>query len=424
MPNWMKRLLLWVSLVVTSTLVCLIYKPVLAAELKFRPSLAISEEFTDNIFEDKNNKRTEFITRLQPGFSSHYQTPFWDWNMGYTLEYRRYERNNRSDTIIHNLDARGNIALVENFLFLDLSDTFRQVPVDVVRNNTATESSRSVNLTKQNNATISPYAIWRLKGDNTLKTGYRFTDISYSGSTGIDNQEHRVFADLNHAVTSKFSLSAGYAFTRLESRLTQFNRHDLLGSFRYEYADKSFIFAQIGNSWQQFDTGGDANYLLWNAGVTHDFRFAVATVETRVVPTVDPLSVSTKETSYSGRLEKTLERGMIELSTSYTEYEYLRINTGKRHSLRISATGRHKILQSLTASLTATGERFGGNSVSGNIVTDYPYRFTGVAGLSFAFKDDLTLGLTYTYINNLLNLDTTAGGNQINNAFVEVKKLF
>ena len=303
---------------------CLANKPALAADTEFRPSIAISEEFTDNLFELPNNKRTEFITRLQPGFTSRYQTPFWDWNLGYTLEYRRYERNNRSDTFIHNLNARGNIALVENFLFLDVSDTYRQVPVDVARNNTATENSRVANLTEQNNAAISPYMIWRLKGDNTLRTGYRYTDIRYSGSSGIDNQEHRAFADLTHALSAKFSLTAGYAFTRLESQTSNFNRHDLSGGFRYEYADKSFVFGQIGNSWQQFDRGGDANYLFWNAGVTHDFNFLVATAETRVVPTVDPLSVSTKETSYSGRLEKTLERGMISLSTSYTEYENTR----------------------------------------------------------------------------------------------------
>ncbi len=250
---------------------CLSNGPALAADIEFRPSVAISEEFTDNIDETVNNKRTEYITRFRPGFTSRYQTPLWNWDLGYTLEYRRYERNTSSDELIHNLDVRGNISLVENFLFLDFSDTYRQVPIDVARNNTATESSRSVNLTKQNTATISPYVIWRLKGDNTLRTGYRYTDIRYFGSTGIDNQEHRAFADLTHAVTSKFSVSAGYAFTRLESRPTSYNRHDLSGGFRYEYADRSFVFGQIGNSWQQFDRGGDTNYIFWNAGVTHDF---------------------------------------------------------------------------------------------------------------------------------------------------------
>jgi hypothetical protein len=420
MPGIMKRLSHWGHIVAVTTVLCLSNNPSLAADLEFKPSVAISEEFTDNIYEVPSNKRTEFITRLIPGFTSRYQTPFWDWNLGYTLEYRRYEQNTRSDSIIHNLNLRGNIALVENFMFLDLSDIYSQVPLDVARNNTATESSRFVNLTKQNTATMSPYVNLRLKGDNTLRTGYRYTDIRYWDSNGIDNQEHRGFAELTHAVTAKLSLSAGYAFTRLESQTSSFNRHDLSSGFRYEYAERSFVFGQIGNSWQQFDRSGDANYLFWNAGVTHDFNFVVATIETRVVPTVDPLSVSTKETRYSGRLERILQRGMIALSTSYTEYENTRTNlVPNRHTLTVSATGRYEVLQSLTVNLTATGDRFSRNTAS-----DYPYRFTGVAGLSYAFMDALTLAITYTYINNLRDPNAGAAAYQVNNAILELRKTF
>ena len=420
MPARMKRLSQSGLFVMVASLSCLAGNPSLAADFELKPSVAISEEVTDNIYELPINKRTEFITRLQPGFTSRYQTPFWNWNLDYTLEYRRYERDSRTDTIIHNLNVRGNIALVENFLFLDLSDTYSQVPLDIARNNTATESSRFVNLTKQNNAVISPYMVWRLKGDNTLKTGYRYNDIRYWDSTGIDYQEHRGFAELTHAVTAKLSLTAGYAFTRLESQTSNFNRHEPSIGFRYEYGERSFVFGRIGNSWQQFDTGGDADYLFWNAGVTHDFNYVVATLETRAMPSVDPLSVSTKETIYSGRLEKTLQRGVISLTTSYTEYENTRTNLiPNRHTVAISAAGRYEVLQSLTARLTATGERFSRNSAS-----DYPYRFTGVAGLSYAFKDALTLALTYTYINNLKDPNAGAPAYQVNNAIVELRKTF
>ena len=414
------RLLIRGGFLAVTVVACLSNGPALAANIEFRPSLAISEEFTDNVHETVNNQRTEYITRLRPGFTARYQAPLWNWDLGYTLEYRRYERNTSSDELIHNLDVRGNISLVENLLFLDFSDTYRQVPIDVARNNTATESSRSVNLTKQNMATISPYVIWRLKGDNTLRTGYRYIDTSYFDSAGIDTQEHRVYADLTHALSSKLNITGGYAFTRLESRPTRYNRHDLSTGFRYEYAERSFVFGQIGNSWQQFDRGGDESYIFWNAGVTHDFSFAVATAETRVIPSVDPLSVSTKETIYSGRLEKTLERGMIGLSTTYTEYENTRTSLiPDRHTLAVSATGRYELIQSLTASLTATGERF-----SRNTIYDYPYRFTGVAGLSYAFQNELILGLTYTYINNLRDPNAGAAAYQVNNALLELRKTF
>ncbi len=389
-----------------------------AADTSFKPFVAVSEEITDNVFEQAANKRSEYITRLRPGATLNYQTPFWSWDTAYTFEYRNYARGSKADEFTHDAALKGNIALIEKFFFLDLGDTYRRVTLDVSRN-AATESSLFLNQTDQNIATVSPYLVWRLRGDSTLKTGYRFTDTRYWDATGIEKQEHRAFADLTHQVTSRFSLTSGYAFTRLESRPARFNKHDLYGGFKYEYADKSSIYGQIGNSWQKFDAGADVTNLFWNAGITHDFRFAVATLETRVSTTEDPLAVSTQETSYSAKLEKTLQRGMIGLSSSYSEYVNTATSSMGHHKLALSAYGRYEIMQDLTANLSATGERF-----SRVTAVDYPYRFTGVAGLSYALKNDLTLGLTYTHVNNLLDLERNAGSYQVNKVVLEVKKAF
>lgn len=389
-----------------------------AADLSFKPSVRISEEVTDNIYEQSFAKRSEYITRLLPGATFHYTAPIWTWDAAYTFEYRTYAKNSRKDENNHNAAIKGNITLVENFLFLDLNDTYKRVTLDVSRT-AETESSLFLNQTDQNIASISPYLLWRLRGDNTLKTGYRFVDTRYWDSIGIEKQEHRGFADLTHDVTSRLSLSAGYAYTRLESLPNQYNKHDLYGGFKYEYADKSYVSGQVGNSWQQFDGGVDVNYLFWNAGITHDFRVAVATLETRVSTTEDPLAVSTKETSYSGKLEKNLQRGMIGVSASYSEYVDTLTNLMDRRRLGFLATGRYEVLQKLTANLTMIGERFSQNSAAG-----YPYRFTGVAGLNYALKNELTLGLTYTYVNHLMDLERTAGSYQINKAVVDLKKSF
>jgi hypothetical protein len=410
-------------LLISSTLLCS-SAPVSAADKSFKPSLSISEEVTDNIFEQSANKHTEYTTRIMPGAVFHYQSPFWTWDANYTFEYRNYARNSSSDNFLHDGAVKGSIALIQNFLFLDLSDTYHRVSLDVSRDLT-TESSLFLNQTDQNIAIVSPYMLWRLRGDNTLKTGYRFTDTRYWDSIGIDTQQHSGFADLTHEFSSKFSISSGYAFTRLESQPNQYNQHDIYGGFRYEYADKSFVYGKIGNTWQQFDSGPNVSYLFWNAGITHDFSSAVATVETTVSTSTDPLSVSTKQTSYSGKLEKNLQRGMIGLYASYSEYVDVLTDVTNHRTLRFSATGRHEILQDLTANLTATGERFSEITVPVVVTSaDYPYRFTGVAGLSYAFKDELTLSLTYTYVKYLLDLDTTAGSIQINKAVVEVRKAF
>jgi hypothetical protein len=389
-----------------------------AADTTFKPFVSISEEVTDNIYEQPTGKKTEFITRLRPGATLRYLSPLWTWDAAYTFEFRNYAKDSKGNEYIHDAALKGNIALIEKFLFLDLGETYRRVTLDVSRD-AATESSLFLNQTDQNIATVSPYMLWHLRGDSTLKTGYSFTDTRYWDPLGIDKQEHRGFADLNHKVTERFSLTSGYLFTRLESLPTRFNQHDIYGGFRYEYADKSFLFGRVGNTWQQFDSGLDVNYLFWNAGITHDSRFGLATLETRVATTEDPLAVSTKETSYSAKLDKTLQRGTIGLSASYSEYANTVTDLTDRRKLGFSATGRYEIMQDLTANLGATGERF-----SQKTAADYPYRFTAVAGLSYALKNELTLGLTYTHVSNLYDLDRTAGSSQINKAVVEVKKAF
>jgi opacity protein-like surface antigen len=384
----------------------------------FKPFVTVSEEVTDNIFETPANKRTEYTTRVRPGATFHYLSPLWTWDSSYTFEYRNYARKSAGDNYLHDGMLKGTIALVENFLFVDLSDTYHRISLDVARDIT-TESSLFLNQTDQNIATVSPYLLWRLRGDNTLKTGYRFTDTRYWEPVGIDSQQHNGFADLTHEFSSKLSIYAGYDFTRLESKPSLFNKHDLYGGFKYEYADKSFVFGKIGNSWQKFDIGLDVNYLFWDVGVTHDFRFALATVETKVTTSQDPLAVSTKETDYSGKLEKNLQRGMISMYASYAEYVNTATNQMFQNKLSLSASGRYEVMQDLSASMTATGERFNKRTV-----LDYPYRFTGVAGLSYALKDELTIGLTYTYVNYLLGLDTTVGSKQINKAVIDLKKSF
>jgi hypothetical protein len=422
MKTWITNMGLSV-LLAGSAFLCL-PASVLAADMTFKPFVSVSEEVNDNIFETPTGRRTEYTTRIMPGASFHYLSPFWTWDVAYTFSYLNYARKSTSDNFLNDAAVTGKITPLENFLFLELSENYHRVSLNVSQNPT-TQSSLFLNQTDQNLATVSPYLVWRLRGDNTLKTGYRFTDTRYFDSIGIDSQQHSGFADLTHEFTSKFSISADYMFTRLVSVPTRYNKHDLYGGFRYEYADKSFVYGKLGNTWQEFDDGASVSYLIWNAGVTHVFGTFVATVETNVAAAVDPLSESTKTTSYSGRLEKSLPRGMLGLSASYTEYANTQTNLTNQTLLGIMATGRHELIQDLTANLSLTYEHFTERIVPVVLASsDYPYRFTAVAGLNYALKNELTLGLTYTYNKDLLALDTTAGSIQINKAMLELRKSF
>jgi hypothetical protein len=408
-----------VNILLSMVICALLFETVPAggAEKIFTPSIAVREEYTDNVYEVAGAKREEFITRLLPGFALKYGAPFWDWDMNYTFDYRHYARNSRADEFTHNAMAKGNLRLIDNFFYLDLNDTYSRVSLDVARD--VTKESLFINQSDQNIATVSPYLLWRPGTKISLRTGYRYTDTRYWDSAGIDKIEHGAFADLIHEVTGKFSLLAGYAFTRLESQPSDYNKHDVYGGFKYEYAEKSFLFGRIGNSWQKFSSGSNASYQFWDAGITHDLGFAVATVETKVETTEDPLSVSTRETSYSGKIDSTLQRGAIGFAASYAEYVFTETGIRDLNSLSFSGTGKYEIVQDLIASFSATGEHFIRSNSS-----NYPYRLTTIAGLSLALKNDLALNLEYTYVVYRFSLKDGTGANEINRAAVEVKKTF
>lgn len=78
-----------------------------AAEVQFHPSLAVSEEFTDNVFLTEHDKVSEYITRVLPGFSLAYQAPVLTGDISYTFDYRHYARGTQSDEITHSADAKG-----------------------------------------------------------------------------------------------------------------------------------------------------------------------------------------------------------------------------------------------------------------------------------------------------------------------------
>jgi hypothetical protein len=412
MPTMMPRLLMRTSIVTCFAVACLT-SPATAAEFGFTPSLAISEEFTDNIYEVPSNKRTEYITHLSPAFTSLYKGPYWSWDAAYTFDYRNFARKSTSNEYVHDALLKGSISVMDNFLNLDVSDAYHRVPVNVAHD-TTTQSSLFLNQTDQNIATVSPYLSWRLGGKSTLKTGYRYSDTRYWG-VGDNKREHSAFTDFSHELTSKLSISAGYGFTFSETESDYFNTHNVYGGFKYLYADN----ATIGNNWQKFSSGENATFLSWNIGIIHDFDIAVATFQTSSQTTADPLAVSTTATSYSGKLDKVFQRGNIGISATYTEYANLKTDINYQRKMSYSGYGRYEVIPSLTPNISVIAERFYMNTGS-----EFPYHLYVTTGLSYAFNHDLTLSLNYTYFTKRFDLASATGSIQINKAVLELKKVF
>lgn len=405
-----------------------------AADRLFVPFLSVSEEYTDNVYDEKDNPASDFITRLRPGFTSTYEAARWKWDLAYNLDYRYYARNNHDNELHHEANLKGSIVLWQNRFFLDLSDTYKLTPLDISRD--SSQSSLAADQTRQNIATVNPWLLWRPGQKSTFKTGYRYVDTrywdsettgaTYTNAEGIDKKAHVGYADLAYELTDKLNLLAGYTFThQISADGLDYDKHDASGGFRYRFAEKSQLYATLGYTWQDFSNDYRSNYLFWNAGMVQEFGLFVATLEARRQVTEDPLADSTRETSYSIKLDRPFTRGSIGLLASRTSYDTTVNASGSvaddyRKTI-LGVTGKYEITQGMVLNAAISGERF---SYDAPTVDDYRYRLLASLGINWQLLQDLNLGISYTRVANQNDLDTTSGGWDTNRVIVELKKTF
>ncbi|MRR55614.1 MAG: TIGR03016 family PEP-CTERM system-associated outer membrane protein [Deltaproteobacteria bacterium] len=386
---------------------------VTAGEFSFHPSLAVREEYTDNVFEQNDPRRSDFITRLMPGLALKYNAPLWDWDLAYTFDCRIYARNSRNDESTHDLAAKGHIKLIDELLFLDLSDIYKRVSLDVRRD--YTQDGLFANQSDSNIATASPYLVFHPGARTTLKTGYRYTNVWYRNPTAIDKREHSGFINASYEYSSKVSFNADYTFIHQNS-VTPYNRHSPSAGARYEYADKCFLFAQGGYTWVDYQDAPDFNKPFWSAGITHTLNTLTITLTTGVQYPEDPLSGFTRQTDYNLALTKTFARGAAGLSVYYADYEGETVDRTKKYG--VGLTGKYDVTERLSGNLAANLERYEFRDPSG-----HTRRIYVAPGLSYALPWETTISLFYAYVD-YDSASRVEDNYSVNRVALEVRKQF
>ncbi|MBV5339602.1 MAG: TIGR03016 family PEP-CTERM system-associated outer membrane protein [Deltaproteobacteria bacterium] len=387
-----------------------------AAEFEVHPSLAVSEEYTDNVFETTTNRVSDYITRVLPGIAMSYSAPALTGNLGYVFDYRYYARDSHKDETTHSLTAKGKLTAVNNLLFLEFSDEYQRVSLDATRD--VTRESLFVNQSDRNVATVSPYLALRITERIPLKAGYRFIDTRYFDSVGIDKTDHIAFMETAYELSKRWSLTASYTFTRELADVDDFSQHQALGGFRYEYADKSFLFAQAGNAWTRYDSGQSLNSLNWNAGLTHVFNTVTGTLNTGVQYNEDPLSNIMKESFVSGSIEKRLNRGSINFSPMYSEYVLTKTDILQTKKYGATASGQYEFTADLKGRLTFQAEKY-----EQPLLDSYTRRFQVDSGLSYLLAKQLVASLSYVYAG-YYSPGIAYDNRHVNRAMIEIKKTF
>lgn len=388
-----------------------------AAEFAIRPSIAVSEEFTDNVFETDVNKRSDFITRAVPGIDLKYRAPVLEWDLGYNFDYRYYIRQTRSDDNTHYLNTRGHLTLVDNLFFLDVTDNYQRVSLDITRD--VTRESLFVDQSDQNIVTASPFFVIRPTTQTNLRFGYRYVNTWYKSPDAFDRTDHIGFAEGTYNVSTKMNVTGGYTFTRDLAAVNDYNKHDAYLGFRYEYADTSFLFGQGGGTWIKY-SNNDSTFIapFWNAGIKHKFGSVVATINASVRYYEDPVRRTTQETSYSGAVDRDFKRGAAGVFISYAEFVDTEIDRLLTKSSTAGTKGRYELMKDLVANLSFEASRYDHKDTG-----SYTRRFFVDTGLSYSFVKDLTCSLYYRFIDYYSPVIVT-DNKQINRVILELRKTF
>jgi hypothetical protein len=364
-------------------------------EFSVRPSITVGEEYNDNIFLTGQRQRTEdYITRVRPSFGLVYEAPVWRWDINYALNYFYYAKQTRDEETTHDLDAKGHIEAIKDFFFLDMSERYRRVSVDFAED--YTKQSLFLNQTDSNVLTVNPYFVLRPQSRLDLTLGYVYTNTWYDEEGLVDKSENSGYLDASLSVSPKTTLIAGYRFTRVDSDLLDFDRHEVHVGATHEYAEGSRIYFRVGNSWVAFDQV-DIRYskIFWKAGIVREFRPVSVRVETARDYLENPEGNANRVDSYSLSLSKTLERTNLRVSSYLAEYRDIETRVLDTRSYGGSLDVKYDISRLVTGSLDFSFEKFERrlrDSYTRLILTNFR--------VDYRAAEHLTLALVYRYTDS------------------------
>lgn len=370
-------------------------------------------EYNDNVKEEKNGEG-DFITHIKPSLKYEYGADRVSANLSYKGDYQYYTGGTSADDYAHTLDARLSLAMVENLLFLDISENLRPVYRQASRGDVVEYDTRR-DQTDQNIFSVSPYFTLHPGERTNIKAGYRFSDIRYaeesapgegstsivpgwsSGQSAMDSnvkQQHELFANAERDVTELFTLLFGYELLRQESEeQTDFHRHKPYLGGRYEYSDSGSVQVRAGPMLTETDDGEESTSFYYLAGVAQKLGRAVLTFDALRDFTEDPESGrNILRTSYTAGVGFTFDRSSLNASLGYAEYEQT-IDAGGTKFWRPGMRYIYELTDRLKANVAVSAELDAGSS---SLKSDRYYASTG---LNYELSETSWVGITYRFKN-------------------------
>ncbi len=196
----------------------LLAPPAERGPITLRPSIALSEEYNDNVRLNNRTRQWDVITRISPGFTLTVNRPAYQLSAGYTLSGEVYA--NQSDLT----DAFKNQAFVASGFYrgtrgltLTVADSFA---LNRSTNLVASQGFATGQQETWNNA-FTPGVTWQMTPQTSLSfTGtfavQRFLDAGAASTPGFDSNTYGLQGTVSHTLTRRLTGTIGYGVTYLD----------------------------------------------------------------------------------------------------------------------------------------------------------------------------------------------------------------
>ena len=380
----------------------------LAGESSFEAGIGFGGEYNDNVGETAHNKKTDFITHIKPTLSFSHQGGRITLTGTYRGDYQFYTQGNAQDDYMHYLNLSLSAEVVENLFFIDVMEDLQPVYTNPARGDVI-EGDTMMDMVNRNTFVVSPYFRLHFSDRTDARFGYRFTDLRYSEGKGrhtfipgLDGEydfnsrvslQHALFAEINHALTDRLSLTAGMDVIRYDVEKTRpgeddqsLTRYRAYAGGTWEAAEDVVVKVQGGPSYSVRDKGDSKMQPYLNSSVTWQVGNSEFGLSYDIDYYDDPRTGGNNQrTSYGGWWRKSFDRSELRLGLAYNSYDR---DDSTDEYLRPSFSYRYDLTERLKATVSGTAELSQGSSQYGDT-------YYANAGLQYELDEKSWIGITY-----------------------------
>jgi hypothetical protein len=279
----------WMLLKIFAVVVlCLLCASTALANFRITPTLTLRQEYNDNIFLTRDNKESDFISTIRPGFNLTWDTRPVTLSLDYSLRFRYYWKNTdqNQDSLRQTQRARlaADFSLYRDILFLSISDVYERVTID--EGERGGVDNDLINLTDSNRLRVNPYMILQPWRTVTFRTDYVYENVWYERDIAVDYERHTGRATLSKEISPRVhaSLMGSHSLYRPKANpqaaITdadqEFDRTDARLSLTWAPTQRLHFDTYYGKAWIDYEERASQELDLYGAG----FRYLLGPEKT------------------------------------------------------------------------------------------------------------------------------------------------